>query len=248
MMDVPLFPLNTVLFPQMVLPLYVFEQRYRLMISECLKNNTPFGVVLIQEGDEVQEQEVARHAPSPTRPCAVGTLARITEVAKLEDGRMLLTTVGTDRFRLMEFHSKKPYLTGDIEIWPDESLEESQHVSPLEEVRLTFQNYLKVLMELAGKQIQGLEIPEEPGVLSYLIPNWLHISTQDKQKLLEIPGPQKRLQMELNILLHETTFFEKLKEQATEVNNLGDFVAKQEEVTSSVNGTDYNLAARFSRN
>ena len=162
MFDVPIFPLNTVLFPQMVLPLHIFEQRYRLMISECLKNNTPFGVVLLQDGDEVQEMEESNQA----RPSAVGTLARITEVAKLDDGRMLLTTVGTERFRLMEYRSDKPYMTGDIEIWSDEPVDQNQVQTELAEIRDLFQSYLKILMELAGKQIQGLEIPDEPALNS----------------------------------------------------------------------------------
>lgn len=244
MFDVPIFPLNTVLFPQMVLPLHIFEQRYRLMISECLKNNSPFGVVLLQEGDEVQEREQS----NPARPCAVGTLARITEVAKLDDGRMLLTTVGTERFRLMEYRTDKPFMTGDIEIWSDEPVEAGQVQEELAEIRALFQNYLKILMELAGKQIQGLEIPDEPDVLSYLIPNWLHISTQDKQKLLEVANPKERLQAELQILNQEIAFFEKLKVQAAEAENLEDDETDEVENLLDPKGAAYDISSHFSKN
>ncbi len=244
MIDVPLFPLGTVLFPQMVLPLYIFEQRYRQMISECVKNNSPFGVILLQEGDEVQETT----SSEPAQPCAVGTLARITEVARLDDGRMLITSVGTERFRLMEYRNDKPYMTGDIELWPDDGVDEALLQPQVSQVQAAFQNYLKVLMELAGKQVQGLDVPSEPDVRSYLVPTWLYIGMPEKQKLLELPGPAQRLQAELNILSGETEFFERLREKAILEGSDGPISPDAEESPFGLQRPSYDIASRFSKN
>ncbi len=247
MTDVPLFPLGTVLFPQMILPLQIFEQRYRLMINECLKNNTPFGVVLLQEGDEVQE---GRDETEPARPCAVGTLARITEVVKSPDGRMLLTTVGTERFRLMEYRNDKPYMTGDIEIWPDETSGENSLEPEVSQVRAAFEVYLKILMDLAGKEIQGLEIPNEPDVLSYLVPNWLQISLSDKQRLLEAATIYERLRAERQILEAESQFLGKIKEKADQESMLNERIfGEQDEEDAPASGRPADdLGSRFSKN
>src|SRR5205814_5524803 len=84
-----LFPLNTVLFPGMPLPLHIFEERYKLMIGRCLEEERPFGVVLIQSGPEVGGTAV---------PHRVGTTAHIAAVRRLDDGRMNLIAIGQERF------------------------------------------------------------------------------------------------------------------------------------------------------
>ncbi|MEI6045021.1 MAG: LON peptidase substrate-binding domain-containing protein [Chloroflexota bacterium] len=242
--DVPLFPLDTVLFPQMILPLHIFEPRYRLMVSECLKHNRPFGVVLLQKGSSVLEIGTSE-ATRETVPYQVGTLARITEVVKLEDGRMLITTIGTERFRLLAYHRQMPYMTGDIEIWPDEaSLDTPQIIDNLVfQVQAAFEAYLKVLMDLAGKQIEGLEIPADPLILSYLVPNWLQIGSEGKQRLLEISLTGERLREENQVLQRETEFLRRIKERAereTDETNVED--------QSSSKTLSYDLEGRFSKN
>src|SRR6266516_6539957 len=110
--EIPLFPLNTVLFPGMPLPLHIFEPRYREMIGLCSTEDRPFGVVLIREGVEVGE---------PAVPFEVGTMARIIGVDRMPDGRMNIITVGTRRFRLLGYTTeKKPYIVGDVEPLGDE--------------------------------------------------------------------------------------------------------------------------------
>lgn len=250
MLDVPLFPLELVLFPQMVLPLKIFEARYRLMISECLKNDAPFGVVLLQSGDSVLE---GRAEAEPPRPSMVGTLARISEVSRLEDGdgMLLITTVGTERFRLLEYRNDKPYMTGDIETWPDESedMEEGVIEDTVGRVRLVFEQYLRLLMDMAGKRIQSLDIPADPAALSFLVPNWLHISVNDKQKLLEAPGQRSRLETELQILEAETAFFQKIKARSGQPGAAeeGGFASEDEDATWKTT-RNYDLRNRFSSN
>src|SRR5438105_9138369 len=87
--ELPLFPLNVVLFPGAELPLHIFEPRYRLMINECYEQEKPFGVVLAQAESEILQEE----------PYSVGTMAEIEALDRLEDGRMNLIVKGTQRFR-----------------------------------------------------------------------------------------------------------------------------------------------------
>ena len=93
MLDLPLFPLNTVLFPGMPLSLHIFEDRYKRMIGECIDSGNPFGVVLIKRGQE---------ANGPlAEPHEIGCTARIIEVEPLSEGRMNIVVLGQKRFRIL---------------------------------------------------------------------------------------------------------------------------------------------------
>jgi Lon protease-like protein len=106
-MELPLFPLRTVLFPGVVLPLHVFEARYRALTERCLAEEEPFGVVLLRAGREVGGGAV-RLAP-------VGTMAEIRRTSQYADGRFDLVTVGTRRFRLdRAVEGRQPYLMGEV--------------------------------------------------------------------------------------------------------------------------------------
>lgn len=234
--DVPLFPLDTVLFPQMVLPLQIFEPRYLEMISECVRNHAPFGVVLIKEGQQVGE---------PATPFTTGTLAKISEVLKLKDGRLLITTVGTERFRLLDYHTVKPYMTGDIETWPEEKTDVTTDEPELvKQVQAKFKTYLQILSELARKRIEGLEVPNDPAGLSYVIPNWLlQIELIEKQRLLEIGNYVERLREEDRLLQRETEFLYRIKEQSDEANSSGETDTRRANEFS-----DYTPTFPFSKN
>src|SRR5690349_3058369 len=104
--ELPLFPLNTVLFPGMNQPLHIFEPRYRLMITECVEHNRPFGSVLIKKGAEVGATAV---------PYEVGTSAYVTQIEKSLDGRMNIQTVGYQRFKIHALQRHRPYMVGLIE-------------------------------------------------------------------------------------------------------------------------------------
>jgi len=104
----PLFPLNMVLFPGQLLPLHIFEPRYRVLVEECLSARLAFGVVLIREGQEAGEQAASFD---------VGTTARISQVERLPDGRMNIMSVGETRFKVKAFHHDRPFLTGDVDVW-----------------------------------------------------------------------------------------------------------------------------------
>ena len=91
-MELPLFPLNTVLCPGIALPLHIFEDRYRALVRHCIDTTSPFGIVLIREGREVGTGAIAF--------TGIGTIAEIRDAGKYEDGRFDLLVVGTRRFEI----------------------------------------------------------------------------------------------------------------------------------------------------
>src|SRR5258706_4352154 len=106
----PMFPLGSVLFPSLVLPLNVFEPRYRTLVHDCLAGDPEFGVVLIERGSEVGGGDVRTQ---------VGTVARMLQCEELPDGRFTLLTVGTHRFRVNAWLPDDPYPLADVDLWPD---------------------------------------------------------------------------------------------------------------------------------
>jgi Lon protease-like protein len=110
MAELPMFPLGSVLLPGGVLPLHVFEPRYRVMVRTCLDGAGEFGVVLIERGSEVGGGDVRTD---------VGTLARIVEASETADGRWAVLAVGVRRIRIVEWLPDDPYPRADVEPWDD---------------------------------------------------------------------------------------------------------------------------------
>jgi hypothetical protein len=192
--ELALFPLNTVLFPGMVLPLHVFEERYKLMINRCLEEDRPFGVVLIREGKEAGGDAI---------PYTVGTTAEIAGVTHLDEGRMNLVSIGIERFRLRRIRKGLPYLVGQAEPWPlrEEARDRAQElVGP---VRALFRHYLSILAQAQGDKIDIEEIPDEPKALALLIGVALQVSMPLKQRLLNQPSILGMLRVEKAILRRE---------------------------------------------
>ena len=189
MEELRLFPLNTILFPGMPLPLRIFEERYKLMIGECLDTEQPFGVVLIKEGPEVG---------GPAAVYNVGVTARIDEVEHYEEGRMSISTMGEKRFRIVEIIQDVPYMKGSVEYMPeDPGPDEEDHYPQAADM---FGAYIRLLGSLGGGWLVEVEIPEEPLSLSYTIAHYLDLPRIAKQRLLEIPTPGERLKYEIPLL------------------------------------------------
>lgn len=200
----PLFPLNSVLFPSMVLPLHIFEERYKLMVNNCLAQDRPFGVVLIYSGNEVGGSAI---------PHPVGTLARIARWEWLPDGRMNILIVGERRFRIVDFAKPElPYLEGLIEYWDDEPAEHPDLPTLMDRVRNTFIDYLTLIMSLADQAlpISQLQLPDDTTMLSYQIASNLQIEMNERQGLLEEPSAVARLRRELTLLRREGSFLQRL--------------------------------------
>ncbi len=219
--DLPLFPLNTVLFPRMALPLHVFEPRYREMITRCLEEEIGFGVVLIKEGEEVGET---------AEPYSVGTVARILEVAKLPDGRMNLVTMGVVRFRILQTHEEHPYLSGDVERWEDEMGDLGALPRTTRVARQIFVEYMNDLARATSTAVSKdkLNVPEDPQILSYAIAVNLQVPNEEKQTLLEIDTVEERLRYEINLLERERDFVKRMQASRT-------FLPKNDEGSFSKN-------------
>lgn len=173
----PLFPLNTVLFPNMPLRLHIFEERYKAMINECVETKTPFGVVLIEEGEE---------ALGPVaQPHLIGCTAQITQVQRLPFGRMNIIAIGRERFKIRELHHDKAYLSAAVDMWPIDLGNTTTAASNSSKLRPLVQKYL-VAMENSGQiQINDAQIPTEPMLLAYLAAVMLQTDAGQKQLLLE---------------------------------------------------------------
>ena len=194
--EVPLFPLNIVLFPGMALPLHIFEARYRKMASDCLADQAPFGIVLaLPEGAFEQEE-----------PARVGTLARIVDYEQLPNGCYNILTVGTRRFEIVEVRREKKYITALVRPYPDaEEPGEAGLPELVSEAQKALRAYLEVVLTLiGGSEDRTIEIPDDAEGLSYLIGMCLTCEDYDKQELLEMNSVSRRLQSGIRAMRNET--------------------------------------------
>jgi Lon protease-like protein len=192
--DLPLFPLNTVLFPGMVLPLHIFEERYKLMINRCLEEERPFGVVLIREGKEVG---------SGAMPHEVGTTALIAKASRLDDGKMNIITIGGERFRIQALRHDQPYLSGVAEPWPLAGATGRRTREQVEPVRALFRQYLSLLVQAEGHRIDVDEVPTDARTLALLIAIALQLPMAQKQGLLAQATVAHMLRAERAIMRRE---------------------------------------------
>ncbi len=194
--ELPLFPLNTVLFPGQVLPLHVFEDRYRLMIRQCLAEDTPFGVVLIKRGQEVGDDDA--------EPYMVGTVARIIESTHLNNGAMNIVTVGVERFRIRRFLRDRPYLRGEVLSLPMADPDDPEKVmAAARVVRSRVERYVELIAEAAGLHIQIEEIPNAAQQIGYLAAVTMQIDNKEKQEILGSVSVAQMLRREMALLNRE---------------------------------------------
>lgn len=184
-MEIPLFPLRTVLFPGMSLPLRIFEDRYRLMVRELLANEGRFGVLLIREGNEVGGGAI---------PHQVGTTAAIEQCEDVGGGRFVLSARGERRFRLVQMLDARPYPYGEIElIDTDYPGDEARLKSATETVRATFPAYFRLALSLTDQWARGLKLPPDAHDLVDFLAPWLQVDEEVKQRLLEIEPASDRV-------------------------------------------------------
>ena len=173
---IPLFPLEVVLLPHIPLPLHIFEERYKLMIGECLAQDREFGVVYF-DGSKVRK---------------VGCTAKITSVLKrYDDGRMDIGTRGEKRFVLKKISDEKPYLEGDVTYFDDEGEEYNEETdrAAREGVRLLRRVYGLMRKELTLDEVSERDLQ----TLSFVIAGNQGFTLDDKQRLLEMTSTRERL-------------------------------------------------------
>ena len=178
MYEIPLFPLNVVLFPGMPLPLHIFEERYKAMIADCIRDNRPFGVVMIEEG--------SAEYGAPARPVAIGCTAEIAQVQPLDEGRMFIMTVGRERFRIVRLDYDKPYLVGTVAPAPLDVEDEARTAEAADGLEPLVLAYLHKLARFGHIDLDADQIPSDPAGLSYLAATVIQLPTEEKQAFLAI--------------------------------------------------------------
>jgi len=203
----PLFPLGTVLFPGLVLPLHVFEERYRALVRHLIRDDAEhgtFGVVAIRQGQATGDGDTAidtgSDIPADITLHQIGCTAEIRQMTSHPDGRFDLVTVGRRRFRIRELHrGAEPFLQADIE-WLSEPDEDPRADQLVPGVLGLFQRYLQMIRT---DDSGGEQLPDDPAVLSYLIAATAVLAIDDRQELLAAATTSERLVLERRLLNRE---------------------------------------------
>jgi hypothetical protein len=211
----PLFPLGTVLFPGLLLPLHIFEERYRRLVRDLLDESGPdqFGVIAIRKGRETGIDGVSSLYQ-------VGCTAALRQVDSRDDGRFDLVTLGTQRFRLLGLDDSLPYLQGEVELLGEDTGEEAAARQAAQAVQQAFHAYLDAVDAQAAARVRLASLPDEPVALSYLVAATMIVDLPDKQDLLAAPDALQRLAAERALLARETTMLHALTSApATDLRN-----------------------------
>lgn len=205
--EIPLFPLNTVLFPGMILPLHVFEERYKSMIKRCVADSQPFGVVLLRSGQAEGEYNKDVYE--------IGTTARINQINALPDGRFQILTQGVQRFRIHQTDYSKPYMTAMVEAYPLLDTHEPRTDRIARKISGGLVKYLEFFKTIGVGEVEiDLEqFPTDPVTLAFLTAIIIPIENEEKQKLLGIMDVYSLLLAEINLLRRETLFLRVLTQE-----------------------------------
>jgi Lon protease-like protein len=182
-----MFPLGTVLFPHSLLPLHVFEPRYRTMMRDVLAGDQEFGVVLIERGSEVGGGDVRFD---------VGTLAHIVQASELPDGRFALAVVGVQRFRVGRWLPDDPYPRADVValVEPPIAVGGPALVAPVvEQLRVVHELAARLHAGPEGAEPPPIDVSPDPEQASYEIAALAALGSLDAQRVLEIPDAATRL-------------------------------------------------------
>ncbi len=199
-MRIPIFPLHLVLFPGETTRMHIFEPRYRQMLKDAMASNKSFGVALIHSG---------REAGEPAEPYPVGTIATITDVEPLPDGRSDITIMGVRRFRITHLYADLPYQTADYELLDDALDPNDVDDQTIPSLKEGFRGYLRLFGGETAAKAETIALPAEPARLGNLISATIQVSLAEKQRLLE-EAPASRLQLLVNVLTREAIIAAKI--------------------------------------
>ena len=188
-----MFPLGTVLMPGGVLPLHVFEPRYRQLVQDCLAADDPeFGVVMIERGSEVGGADQRTLA---------GCVARIVELGELPDGRYVMVTVGTRRIRVNAWLPDDPYPIADVDDWPDDDGSDAGLGDAVAALAPRVRRAAALAVEL-GVAEAGLadDVPDDPLLASFHLARLAPVGPLDQYRLLRTAGAGERLRLLADLL------------------------------------------------
>jgi Lon protease-like protein len=187
---VPMFPLGSPLLPGAVLPLHVFEDRYRTMLRDILAddaNPMEFGVTMIERGGEVGGGD---------QRAVVGTVARIVDAHVTDDGRYALVTAGTERLRVNAWLPDDPYPIADVDLWPDEGEHPDDVVVRVDRLRGRVHELNAVVRGMGGETPPAdTEISSDPRLAVYHLGVLAPIGPSDRHRMLVAPGLAGRIEV-----------------------------------------------------
>lgn len=187
--ELPIFPLNTVLFPGAVLPLQIFEERYKQMLEDCMEDDERFGIALIKSGKETG---------APAIPYTIGTVARITQVNEVRGGRFFIAITGERRFYINRITRYRPYMVGDVRLMSDPPGDDA--LDQIQAVKRALNRYISLVNGLQGGWSREVRASSDPVDLSYYIAEVLRLDLTEKQTLLEASTGAERLVAERELL------------------------------------------------
>lgn len=181
-----MFPLGTVLVPGMLLPLHVFEPRYRRLVDDCQAGDGTFGVVLIERGSEVGGGDVRTD---------VGTLAGIVHAEEMDDGRWMLAAMGLHRVRVQQWLPDDPYPRAEVVDWPDPNAADGEEFADAHDGVVAQLRHAGALLRELDKPAPpiDLELADDPMIASYQAITVAPLGPMDRQRLLETPTSLARM-------------------------------------------------------
>ncbi len=190
--ELPMFPLGNVLVPQMVLPLHVFEPRYRALMDDVLAGDGTFGVVLIERGSEVGGGDVRTE---------IGTRARLLKAEQLDDGRWVAIAVGTSRFSVRAWLPDDPYPRAVVEDLHDTPPgPEAPELRDAVVVRLRSVLALRAILEEGPADLDDVPLARDPSMASFQAVTLSQLSPLDAQRVLATDGVTRRLRLLVGLL------------------------------------------------
>ena len=193
---VPMFPLGSVLLPGMVLPLHVFEQRYRQLVEVVLAQPEPvFGVTLIERGSEVGGGDVRAE---------VGCLAQVVEAAQTPDGRWAVVSVGTERVRVTGWLPDDPYPSATLEPFPDADVDPGLLSDALVPVEAAVRRVATLAEQLGAPALpDDLDLSDDPVLRGYQLAVLSPVGALDRQRVLVASGPLLRAALLAELLAEQ---------------------------------------------
>ena len=194
----PIFPLKTVLFPGLPLPLRIFEPRYKKMIGECLAGNGTFGVVLIKAGEEVGPTAVSFE---------IGTEAKIIRAERLDDGQLNLIVASHRRFKIVKLLEPAPYPSAEVVFLPEPDGDRPQALLTDQILRLVLSDFVQLASIFLLEPVYPFRFPNDPARFSFLASHLLNAPMTTKQQLLESETVEERLKLARKLFVEERTRF-----------------------------------------
>ena len=182
--QLPLFPLNTVLFPGMPLPLHIFEERYRRLLRVRAGEETVFGIILINPAQSTSSS-VSMHE--------IGTAARLVSRRSMPDGRADIVVSGTKRFQVLGENWSAGHCIADIRYLEDQLGDANNVEKMLETAKRQFARYVEGITRVTGREFSGVKLSLDPNEAAYDLTTRLPLHTWERQTILELDSTEERL-------------------------------------------------------